>query len=291
MAEDRVILGKTIYVYTLFDINSVIDSHYLKGEMRSSNWEYKIGGMIVDWYSVWLLSLGLLVVSIMALVVGLIKPEWVIRWGDPSIKSRQKVIAIYGVACLLLYGAVQFSYVQFRAEVQRAQVWYDEMKKKEEENNQRAITAANAPQNKPGPLQPPVESANTQMNTPNASGSTMSKAIIGHWISANTFKVARGRTDTPNGVSITEQPTAPMHFYFDQNTAVLVKNGQALHVPYRVEQNEFAEVIQLHLNNGNHMIGMNDGGKSFTLLQDLSSGNRTEVFSTVFTYVDNRTKP
>lgn len=49
------------------------------------------------------LFLLLFLVSIVALVVGLIKPELVVRWGNPEKKNRKSVLKVYGLAIIAFF--------------------------------------------------------------------------------------------------------------------------------------------------------------------------------------------
>ena len=46
------------------------------------------------------LFLLLFLVSIVALVVGLIKPDLVVRWGNQEKKNRKSVLKVYGLAMI-----------------------------------------------------------------------------------------------------------------------------------------------------------------------------------------------
>ncbi|MEB1806923.1 MAG: hypothetical protein LPK26_06435, partial [Bacillaceae bacterium] len=47
--------------------------------------------------------------SLVAIVVGLIRPRWVIRWGDPQRKTRKKVLLIYSISAIVLLFLVGFT--------------------------------------------------------------------------------------------------------------------------------------------------------------------------------------
>lgn len=49
------------------------------------------------------LFLLLSLVSIIALVIGLIKPELVVRWGNPEKKNRKSVLKVYGLAIIAFF--------------------------------------------------------------------------------------------------------------------------------------------------------------------------------------------
>lgn len=49
------------------------------------------------------LFLLLFLISIVALIIGLIKPELVIRWGDKEKKNRKSVLKVYGVSIIAFF--------------------------------------------------------------------------------------------------------------------------------------------------------------------------------------------
>ncbi|WP_142248006.1 tetratricopeptide repeat protein [Alkalihalobacterium alkalinitrilicum] len=51
----------------------------------------------------------LFLLSIVAIVIGLIRPRWVIRWGDQQRKTRKKVLITYSISAIVLLFLVGFT--------------------------------------------------------------------------------------------------------------------------------------------------------------------------------------
>lgn len=62
--------------------------------------------MLLVWTAIFAL---LFLFSLVAIVVGLIRPRWVIRWGDPQRKTRKKVLLIYSISAIVLLFLVGFT--------------------------------------------------------------------------------------------------------------------------------------------------------------------------------------